>query len=92
MTLNEARLVMELRSCGYSWRALAEAYYEEHQIGYHGDQMSGSDLCMQAAETLGLERGYEAIDNWKRTSNKYYEDMKQETQPNKGGESERQTK
>lgn len=50
MTINEARLIREMKKrCTY--RRLAEIYYpEDHDE--HGLQMSGQDLCFEAFQTL----------------------------------------
>jgi hypothetical protein len=50
MTINEARLIRELKKrCTY--RALAEIYYSKDDLEY-GNQLYGEDLCKEALEIL----------------------------------------
>lgn len=50
MTLNEARMIREIKK-GCTYRRLAEIYYPpEHQ--YHGIQGCGEDLCREALTVL----------------------------------------
>lgn len=58
MTINEARLIRELKKrCTY--RRLAEIYYPSGVNG-HGNQMYGRDLCIEALQVL-----YPNRDVWK---------------------------
>lgn len=72
MNLNTARLLMELRSKGYSWRALAEVYYDPKDLS-HGDQGEGQELMNEAAQVLGFTEHHDDVaEHWSRTNKMRY--------------------
>lgn len=76
MTINEARLIRELkRRCSY--RRLAAAYYPEEHDG-HGNEGWGEELCFEAFMTLYPDLGHpfelkpENVDDRFNKENKSY--------------------
>jgi hypothetical protein len=56
MTINEARMICELRLRQYTLRALAEVFYRPNHP-MHGNQGEGEELLREATEILGRGPG-----------------------------------
>jgi hypothetical protein len=67
MDIHTARVIAELRTIGYSWRAIAEVYYPPEN-DFHGDQGDGQELCREAAIVLraGNEDSDDFFEGWSR--------------------------